>query len=124
MYEGHEEPEDFPPLPAGDQTETGGLSLAKPSIPRPQKSTCRSPGDSVISRSRRLNWHNPYSSSLLGYSVHATRDLARSRLAIIAWPTGLSGDSQVSGRNMPTAVSSTRGCHLTAGQAGTTQDRR
>ncbi|KII64267.1 hypothetical protein RF11_02625 [Thelohanellus kitauei] len=71
---------------------------------------------------KRANLSNPYSSSILGYSVHATRDLARSRIAIIAWPTGLSGDSQV--RNMPTAVSSTRGYHLTAGQAGTTQDRR
>ncbi|KII64132.1 hypothetical protein RF11_02560 [Thelohanellus kitauei] len=41
----------------------------------------------------RAKLSNPHSSSLLGYFVHATRDLARRRLVIIAWPTGLSGDS-------------------------------
>ncbi|KII63599.1 hypothetical protein RF11_16411 [Thelohanellus kitauei] len=38
----------------------------------------------------RANLSNPYSSYIIGYSVHETRDLARSRLAIIAWPTSLS----------------------------------
>ncbi|KII66692.1 hypothetical protein RF11_05313 [Thelohanellus kitauei] len=149
MYEVTEKPEDLPYLSAGGQTETEGLSLAVPicvslsgrfgdfAFPTPQLAVVNALygiGHAVF---ERANLSNPYS-SLLGYFVHATRDLARSRLTMIAWPTGLTGDSQVrphrrtldggatwprdvdgldSGSNMPTAVSSTEGCHLTAGSS-------
>ncbi|KII74111.1 hypothetical protein RF11_08489 [Thelohanellus kitauei] len=113
MYEVPEEPEDSPPLPAGGQTETGGLSLAQPSIP-PAAEVCvtlsgrfgyfafLTPQSAVVNALceigpavfERANLRHPHSSSLLGYTVYATRDLARSRLAIIVWPAGLSGDNQ------------------------------
>ncbi|KII69250.1 hypothetical protein RF11_04023 [Thelohanellus kitauei] len=113
MYEVPEEPEDSPHFPAGGQTETGGVVLS-PTLYLPAAEVCVSffgrfgyyafptPPLAVLNALWeigpaffvRANLSNPYSSCLLEYFVHATRGNARSRLAIIAWPAGLSGDNQ------------------------------
>ncbi|KII62054.1 hypothetical protein RF11_07930 [Thelohanellus kitauei] len=109
----YEVPEGSPTLPAGGQTENevflsptkyppaavvcvslfgkfGYFAFPTPSLP--VVNTLRGIGPAVF---ERANLSNPYFATLLGYLVHAKRDLALSRPAIIAWPASLSSDSPV-----------------------------
>ncbi|KII71005.1 hypothetical protein RF11_13157 [Thelohanellus kitauei] len=88
-------------LLTGGQTESDGLSKAHPSFPCPPNFACHSKDDSssgvlyalmAIVKALQAMWltvlelanlSNPYLPALHGYLVHATRNLVRSRPAII-----------------------------------------